>query len=109
MNIFEIQPITDITKLPEHYYLPFHKAKYLVESLLENELYTCLKVPDFLCQQINLDFIHEDKPDTLKDQNKLHLLSEMIGVSVDQLLNYIHKKRRKRDPEKWKKGHFTKI
>ncbi|CAG2236052.1 unnamed protein product [Mytilus edulis] len=26
LNRFEIQPITDITKLPEHYYLPFHKA-----------------------------------------------------------------------------------
>jgi hypothetical protein len=63
LNRFEIQPIIDVTRLPEYHYLPFSKAKNLVESLADNEFPMWLTVPDFFLPTKNLEFVHENKPD----------------------------------------------
>ena len=44
INRYEIQPIVDISKLPEHKNLPYLEAKKLVQYFLENKV----ELPDFL-------------------------------------------------------------
>jgi hypothetical protein len=38
LNKFEIQPIIDVNKLPEHHYLPFEKAEEFVNYFRDNKL-----------------------------------------------------------------------
>ena len=109
LNRFEIQPIIDVTRLPEHHYLPFSKAKDLVESLADNEFPMWLTVPDFFLPTENLEFIHENQPDSFKDKNHLHLISEMVGISIEKNPILYTPKGGKGNTEKWQERNFTEI
>jgi hypothetical protein len=47
LNKFEIQPIIDVNKLPEHHYLPFEKAEEFVNYFRDIVLNTMISTVNF--------------------------------------------------------------
>lgn len=94
---FVIQPVIDATKLPEHHYISYDQAKELVLYFITNEktMPKWMTEPDFFLPSKNIDFVQNNYEDALKNQTKLKELCDMVGVSCEELLNYIHQKEEK--------------
>ena len=63
----EIQPIIDMTHLPEFHYLAYDEAVRVVDQLYEMEGFVpeFVEMPDFFLPSRNLKYIYEKFPDNL--------------------------------------------
>lgn len=98
---FEIQPIIDVGRLPEHHYLPFGQVQELVQHFENSNeaLPLWLTSPDFYLPSRNLKFVWQNHPEKLEDCDFLKNLSDLIGISIEECKSYIsdleNKKREK--------------
>ena len=85
---YEVQPILDISRLPEHHYLPFEEAVRVINELSsETGVPEFVSVPDFFLPSRNIKFLMEHKPEEL--ENNVDGVSNLIGVSGEKIQAYI--------------------
>ena len=106
---FEIQPIVDIGKLPEHKYLPYQEAKKLVQYFIDRnmDLPEFLRVPDFYLPSKNIQCLLKENPSTFSNDRHFTNLQNLLGVSSDDIRSYIRKKEEK-DEDSLKKTEIKK-
>ena len=96
MRRYEIQPILDVSKLPDFHYLPYDSAKQLSAEFEGNRgKPQWLTVPDFFLPSKNINNIVENRPEVVQDSTSLRLLCDMVGVSTEEALSYVHQKEEK--------------
>lgn len=97
LHKFEITPILDVILLPEFHYLPYNKAKQMVETFFldHDNKPLWLKVPDFFLPSKNMKFVMENNRDLFNDNTMLQELSNLIGVSTEEILDYVHSEEEK--------------
>jgi hypothetical protein len=95
INRFEIQPVVDISALPDHKYLPFQQAKHIVEYFLDNnlEIPQWLRVPDFYLPSKNINYLMKNKPSIFCDARDFTNFQNIVGVNADDIRSYIKKKK----------------
>jgi hypothetical protein len=91
LNKFEIQPVIDVNKLPEHHYLPFEKAEEFVNYFRNNKLDfpLWLSVADFFLPSKNIQYVYENHPSVL-NSSEMKNFSDMIGIVPERILEYVH-------------------
>lgn len=78
---YEIQPLLDISRLPEFHYLPYEEAVKIVDDLCQlGSVPAFLTTPDFFLPSRNIKYLRENNPDEL--DNNIEGVSNLIGVSV---------------------------
>ena len=92
---FEIQPIIDITRLPEFHYLAYEKSVQVVEDLykIEHCVPEFARIPDFFLPSRNLKYIFENFPEEL--ESDLESISQLIGISDEDIRMYVSKLKEK--------------
>ena len=90
---YEIQPILDVSKLPDHKYLPYSEAEKITLHFEQNEMdMPCfLKIPDFYLPSKNIKHVLGKDPSLLMTETFIN----MIGVSSDNIRNYVKKEQEK--------------
>jgi hypothetical protein len=94
---FEVQPVLDVSRLPDYHFLPYKQARLLVDHFITGnlDLPKHLKVPDFCLPSKNIERLRQDKPECLIKQEDLNLLGDLIGVEIDSIRRYIKEKEEK--------------
>lgn len=87
---FELQPIVDIGRLPEHHYLPYSQVLAITEAF-ENEgsLPEFLTTPDFFLPRLNIENLMKKNAKCLEDVSDLETLSDLIATPVNKIKTYI--------------------
>ena len=91
----EIQPIIDITRLPEFHYLAYEEAVQVVDQLYEmgGRVPEFVEMPDFFLPSRNLKYIYEKFPEEL--ESDLESISQLSGISEEDIQIYISKLKEK--------------
>ena len=85
MRRYEIQPILDISRLPEFHYLPYEEAIKVIDMQNVPEFAT---IPDFFMPSKNIKYLLNNNPDEL--ENNIEEVSNLVGVGVTEILEYIN-------------------
>ncbi|KAL3871147.1 hypothetical protein ACJMK2_039164 [Sinanodonta woodiana] len=87
---YKIQPILDISHLPEFRYLPYEQAVNIIDEMcVKSGIPEFASIPDFFLPSRNIKFLLENNPDEL--ENNIKTVSNLIGTSVLDIEQYILK------------------
>jgi hypothetical protein len=93
---YEISPVLDVTQLPAFHYVSYSDASKLNEMFdAETTRPLWLRTPDFYMPSKNIDVAIEQDPTVLSDPDRCQVLSNIIGVTEEEMKKYVAQKEEK--------------
>ena len=88
---YEITPILDVMQLPQYHYLSFDQACQLASYFPDHDQDAplWLKAPDFYLPSANIKYAIEKDPKITSNPTHLLELSSVIGVSPEDIRQYV--------------------
>lgn len=87
---YQIQPLIDMSRLPEFHYLPYEEAVKIVDNMtVQDGVPEFVTIPDFFLPSRNIQHILKHSPEEFR--SSINTISQLVGVSPDDIRTYVDK------------------